>query len=145
MTATAARLYTPDMLALAVSLADFPLTDQHPLRAEDRSRTCGSSITLGLDVDNEGCVSSFGVQVSACAIGQASAAILAKSAKGATGYDIEAIKAGLNAWLAGQGDIPDWPGLELLEPARASTARHGAIMLPWNAASAALCKARDGR
>ena len=42
------------------------------------------------------------------------------------------------AWLAGGGTMPDWPGLDRLSAAREFPARHGAIMLPWNAALDAL-------
>ncbi|MFC3214525.1 hypothetical protein [Novosphingobium panipatense] len=37
-------------------------------------------------------------------------------------------------WLAGDGDLPQWPGLEIIGPARAYAARHGAVLLPWDAA-----------
>ena len=46
--------------------------------------------------------------------------------------------AGLEAWLAGEAHPPDWPGLAPIEPARAYPARHGAMLLPWKAALAAL-------
>ena len=44
----------------------------------------------------------------------------------------------LEAWLAGDGPVPGWPDLALVEPARAHPARHGAMLLPWKAALAAL-------
>lgn len=52
--------------------------------------------------------------------------------------DIYAARAALADWLAGEGDTPPWPGIELLAPARAYPARHGAILLAWDAALAAL-------
>jgi len=36
---------------------------------------------------------------------------------------------------------PDWPDLALVAPARAYPARHGAMLLPWKAAAAALSSA----
>jgi hypothetical protein len=37
-------------------------------------------------------------------------------------------------WLGGEGPMPDWPGLSRIAAARDYPARHGAVMLPWNAA-----------
>ncbi len=44
----------------------------------------------------------------------------------------------LAAWLTNDGAMPDWPGIALLEPARGYPARHGAILLAWDAALDAL-------
>ncbi|MGB3320231.1 MAG: iron-sulfur cluster assembly scaffold protein, partial [Sphingopyxis granuli] len=44
-------------------------------------------------------------------------------------------------WFAGEGAAPDWPGFDLLAPARDYPARHGAILLPFDAAVAALAGA----
>ena len=38
------------------------------------------------------------------------------------------------AWLAGDRQRPDWPGLEAIDAARDYPGRHGAIMLAWQAA-----------
>jgi NifU-like protein involved in Fe-S cluster formation len=132
------RLYSPAVLALATGLAAFPLDDRLPLRAEARSRTCGSEVVLGLDVTPSGKVARVGVQVRACAIGQASAALLAQAAPGRPAEDIAETLAALEAWLNGAGDLPEWPDLVLLAPARDHPARHGALLLPWKAASKAL-------
>ena len=43
------------------------------------------------------------------------------------------------AWFRGSDSAPpDWPGFELLAPARDYPARHGAILLPFDAAIQAL-------
>jgi NifU-like protein involved in Fe-S cluster formation len=132
------RLYSPAVLALATGLAAFPLDDGLPLRAEARSRTCGSEVVLGLDVTPSGKIARVGMQVRACAIGQASAALLAQAAPGRPAEDVTLTLAALEAWLDGAGDLPEWPDLVLLAPARDHPARHGALLLPWKAASKAL-------
>lgn len=133
-----AKLYSPDMLGLATELAQFPLDETLPLRAEVRSRSCGSVITLGLAHDDSGRVARIGMQVSACAIGQASAALLARSIAGAEPQVFTATAEALGLWLTGEGALPDWPGLDLLGPARAHPGRHEALLLPWKAACIAL-------
>lgn len=80
----AAKLYSPEVLALATGLADYPLDPSLPLTGEARSRTCGSAIRLGLALDDAGRIARIGMQVSACAIGQASAMLLAQAAAGRT-------------------------------------------------------------
>lgn len=142
---TSARLYSPALLGLATGLARYPLTDDLPLVAEARSRSCGSVIALGLAIDPEGRIARIGMKVSACAIGQGSAALLAEGAVGRDPDDVLAAGEALSAWLEGRGDLPDWPGIEAVAPARDHPGRHGALLLPWNAAAQALSQAQIAR
>ena len=134
----AAKLYSPALLGLATELAEFPLQDALPLRAEARSRSCGSVIAIGLALAENERIGQIGMTVSACAIGQASAALLARSAVGAEPARIKATTATLTTWLAGESGLPDWPGLDVLAPALPHPGRHGALLLPWKAACEAL-------
>lgn len=127
-------LYTPDVLSLAVELSRFPWRDDLPLKGEARSRSCGSTIALGLDVDGEGRVTGVGVRSHACAVGQAAASIFAQAVVGMSGPAVHEAGRALADWLGGQGDLPDWPGLSRIAAARDYPGRHGAVMLPWNAA-----------
>ena len=52
--------------------------------------------------------------------------------------EVSADRASLAGWLHAAGPIPDWPGIGLLDAAREYPARHGAILLAWDAALAAL-------
>jgi NifU-like protein involved in Fe-S cluster formation len=141
----ATKLYSPELLGLATGLANFPLSDDLPLTAEARSRSCGSVIALGLALNEAGQIARIGMQVSACAIGQASAALLAQSAAGRASAIINAAGEALERWLAGEGALPDWPGIAALAPARDHPGRHGALLLPWTAARMALSQARGSR
>lgn len=136
--APARTLYTSEILGAATALADFAWDDSLPLRGEARSRQCGSTLVLGLALDAEGRISWLGLRPHACAIGQAAAYAFASAAKGRSREEIAAAHAGLADWLAGTGEMPDWPGIVLVEPALGYPARHGAIMLAWDAALAAL-------
>ncbi len=132
-------LYTPQILELATELANFPLERGFTHRAVARSRTCGSVIEVGIDCDKAGLINHIGMQVSACAIGQASAAIMARSLIGRTQAEVVETRARIAAWLAGEGPLPDWPQLDLIAPALPHKGRHGALVLAWTAASEALC------
>ena len=136
--ASAAVLYTPEVLSLATALADWPLSDDLPLRGEARSRSCGSSLIIGLAVDREGRIERLGLSARACAIGQAAAAIFSGSARGETASTLAESEAAIAAWLAGEGAMPAWPGLSAIAAAAAYPGRHGAILLPWKAARTAL-------
>ncbi len=145
MTAPATKLYSPALLGLATALSAFPLTDDLPMIAEARSRSCGSVIALGLALDDSGRIVRIGMQVSACAIGQASAALLAQAVSGRTPAQLRHAAEGLTAWLTGEADLPDWPGIDALAPARDHPGRHGALLLPWTAACEALSLAAPPR
>jgi NifU-like protein involved in Fe-S cluster formation len=130
----AAKLYTPEVLALATSLANFPWDETLPLQGSARSKSCGSTITLGLACDPAGNINRIGIRAQACAIGQASAAVFAAAARGQGGEQIAAAHAALKKWLNGEGPVPDWPGMDALAQARSYPGRHGAIGLAWVAA-----------
>ena len=93
---------------------------------------------MDLALSDAGRIGRLGMAVRACAVGQASAAIFAREAEGRGTDDIAQSLAQLEAWLIHEGEVPDWPGLAPIEPARAYPARHGAMLLPWKAALAAL-------
>ena len=134
----AERLYTPELLALTLKLTDFPFDESLPQAGSARSKSCGSTLSLGIGLDEHGTVARLGLRVHACAVGQASAALFAEAARGRPIAEIEQAARAMRQWIADEGPIPDWPGIAILEPARAYPARHGALMLPWDAALAAL-------
>ena len=141
----AARLYTPELLALAVELAQWPPLERASLHGEARSPTCGSTLAMDLALDQAGRIEQLGMRVRACAVGQAAAAIFARHAPGRDLETIDRNLERLEAWLAGGRPAPDWPGLAIIEPARAYRARHGAMLLPWRAALAALSSTAAAR
>lgn len=132
-----ATLYSPQVLALATSLARYPLTEDLQLRGSARSPTCGSTIEMGLSLSSSGAIARIGLRSHACAIGQAAAAIFAEAAAGHDAAALRAAEAEIASWLGG-GDLPGWPNFSAIAAARDYPARHGAILLPWKAALAAL-------
>ncbi len=138
---SAEKLYTPQLLALTIELANWPAMESLPFHGDARAPTCGSSLAMDLSLDQAGRIDSLGLRVRACAVGQASAAIFARHAAGMELAQLTALHDQLEGWLEGQATMPDWPDLEMLEQAREYPARHGAIMLPWKAAISALSSA----
>lgn len=140
-----AKLYNPEVLALAASLAAWPYDPAMASSGSARSASCGSVLALSLDADEAGRIARIGLRAQACAVGQASAAIFAKGALGASRDDIALAADAIAAWLAGKEELPDWPGLGAIAAAAAFPGRHGAIMLPWRAALDALPTAAGPR
>ncbi|MBE5072838.1 iron-sulfur cluster assembly scaffold protein [Erythrobacteraceae bacterium E2-1 Yellow Sea] len=135
------KLYTPQLLALATQLAVFPLDREFQLTASLRSRSCGSTLSLGLDLDQDGRICAIGMKVSACAVGQASATVMAQSMMGQSVSCIMAATDEIDTWLAGKGNLPELSGFAVLEAAQPYHGRHEALLLPWKAACDALSNA----
>lgn len=136
-----APLYTRDILRLAASIPHHErLTAPHGT-AEKRSPVCGSRVTVDVRVE-DGKVVALGQEVRACALGQASAALMGESAIGRTPAELARARDALVAYLTGARDDPgDWPGLDQFDRARGYAARHAAIRLPFEAIAEAAAKA----
>src|SRR6187200_587760 len=133
-----APLYTIEILRLAASLPDPQALERVDGNARERSPTCGSSVATEVQLA-EGRVEALSQRVSACAFGQASAALVAHSAPGRSSAEIDSALINLSDWLEGSSDDPgDWPGIATLTPARSRKSRHGAILLPFRALLAAI-------
>ncbi|HTG37306.1 iron-sulfur cluster assembly scaffold protein [Sphingomonas sp.] len=140
MTAT---LYNQEILRLAASVPfDARLPDPHG-SAERRSPICGSRVTVDVNLDDAGRIAEIGMRVRACALGQASSALMAKGAVGKSPEELNAVSDALTAWLAGGETPPDWPELDLFAPALPHSARHPSIRLAFEAAAEAAEAARQ--
>ena len=137
-----APLYNQEILRLAASIPYQERLAQPMGSSERRSPICGSRVTVDLNVDAGGRVTELGLLVRACALGQASSALMAGHAIGRSIEELAAARDALTAWLAGEGAMPDWPGVEVLTPALPHSARHPSIRLAFEAAAEAAADAR---
>ena len=132
-------LYTTEILRLAASLQDPHELDREDGCAEVRSPTCGSRVSLLVQLDEDRRVERMSMTVHACAFGQASAALVEKHACGRRHDEIAEVLVALSRWLAHSHERqPGWPGIKALGPARSYKGRHGAILLPFRALLAAM-------
>ncbi len=132
-----APLYNAEILRLAATIPHHERLLEPMATAEKRSPICGSRVTIDVSVDDEGRVSKVGLLVRACALGQASSSLLASNILGRTPAELAAVRDALTAWLAREGDAPDWPGMDIFTPALDYTARHPSIRLAFEAAAEA--------
>lgn len=138
-----APLYTIDILRLAASVADFPPLAAPDAREERRSTVCGSRIAVDLTFGDDGRVSAVGLAVHACALGQASAAVLADAIIGSDAAQLAKARDALTSFLAGAAETAgDWPGIDALASARDYPARHPSIRLAFETAAAAASRAK---
>ena len=130
-------LYNKDILRLAASIPHHARLAEAQASVEKRSPTCGSRVTTDVRME-EGKLVELGLDVKACALGQASASLMAARAIGMTVAELEEARDRLTAYLAGDGDDLDfWPGLTVLAPARDYPARHASIRLSFEAVAEA--------
>lgn len=138
-----APLYDTALLRLAATIPHLGRLPDPQGTAEKRSPVCGSRVTADVRLER-GRVKVLGLDVSACALGQASANIMASHAIGRTPEELAEARDALAAWLAGERDDPGaWPGLDQLARARPHAGRHGAIRLPFEAIADAAAKAQS--
>jgi NifU-like protein involved in Fe-S cluster formation len=131
-------LYNRDILRLAASLVAGDRLESPDGNAESRSPICGSRIQADVVLAADGTVAAIALRANACALGQASAAILRANAVGADLDSIAELRDGIAEGLAGKSDMPgSWPELALLAPAKNYPSRHAAILLPYDALLAA--------
>ncbi len=136
------KLYSGRILALAADIPHAERLAEPQVTSKKRSPLCGSTVTVDLVLEN-GRIKDFGQDVKACALGQASAAILGQQAIGRTREEIERARDQLKAMLKSEGPIPDAPfeGYEVLLPARDYKNRHASILLALEATLAAFDEA----
>jgi NifU-like protein involved in Fe-S cluster formation len=138
-------LYNREILRLAAAIPHLGRLPQPQGSAERRSALCGSTVVVDVALDGEGRVAALGQDVKACALGQAAAALMGAHALGRTAEDIAGARDALRDYLAGTaGTAGAWPGLDIFADARAFPARHGSILLPFEAAAEAAARARNG-
>lgn len=133
-------VYSTDLLQLAAAMPHAERLPDPQASAAKVSRICGSELTLDLMFDADGRIADLGMDVSACALGQASASVFAKNALGASREEIEAARDALKAMLQAGGPAPQGRFAELivLQPAASYRQRHGSILLVFDAACEAM-------
>ena len=134
-------LYSNRILALAANMPRAGRLAAPQASAEKVAKLCGSRIIVDL-VLTDGLVSDFAQEVQACALGQASAAILGANIIGATVEEIGQARDALRAMLKEAGPKPEgrFADLGVLLPVKDYPARHASTLLAFEAALEAAVK-----
>lgn len=130
-------LYNSDILTLSSTLenASLPSPDG---TARKVSKLCGSWLEIDLNIGDD-VVFECAMRVQACALGQASAAILKQSIIGVSLAELIAARESLHAMLKLGGEPPSgrFAKLAVLSGVAKYPARHTSTMLAFDAAVAA--------
>lgn len=131
-------LYNKEILRLTLAIPKQEQRLENPTRTlHRRSRICGSTLDLDVMMDDAGTITDFGWTVKACALGQASAAIIGQQMIGMTEDRLMTLKGHMDDMLR-DGQTVDWDtvmdgdfsAMKHLEAARDHSGRFGAIYLP---------------
>lgn len=141
----ASTLYNRDILRLAASLVPDDRLENPDGVAEARAPLCGSRIQAEVSFTGDHRISALALRASACALGQASAAILRANAVGTDIATIVQVRSQIADMLNAGAQLPQiWNDLMLLAPAKDYASRHAAILLPYDALLAAAEKNEAG-
>lgn len=141
--AMTSALYNRDILRLAASIPHLGRLERPQATVEKKSSVCGSRVEVDVVLDESGRVAALGQEVKACALGQASAALMGAHALGRDRTELAQARDALAGFLSGErADPGDWPGLEIFREARSYKARHPSIMLAFEAVADAAAAAQ---
>ncbi|CAN5552083.1 iron-sulfur cluster assembly scaffold protein [soil metagenome] len=132
-------LYSARILGLVANMPRAGRLAAPDASSEKTAKLCGSRIIVDVTVEN-GRVTDFAQDVTACALGQASAAILGAQVVGADLSEIELARDALRAMLKANGLPPAgrFSELAVLEPVKDYPARHASTLLAFEAAAEAV-------
>lgn len=138
-----AALYNAEILRLATEIPHQTRLSSPHGSIEMRSPVCGSRVTVDVVIGTDGRIAALGQEVRACALGQASASLMARNAIGKTPVALADARDALSEFLAGgRTDPGGWPGLDIFKPAIPHKARHASIKLAFEAVAAAAAQAQ---
>lgn len=135
-------LYNTDILSLAATLENARLATPDG-SSRKVSKLCGSWVEIDVNVTDGG-VTDCALRVQACALGQASAAILKAHIIGATLTELVTARDVLREMLKNNGPSPEgrFAQLAVLEGVRDYPARHTSTLLAFEAAVDAVTSAQ---
>ncbi len=128
------EIYNKRILGLAADIPHVGRLERPDASATAHSRLCGSQVTVDLTMDGD-VVTGFAHDVKACALGQASSSIMARTIIGSTAGEIRKAAQQMRAMLKENGPPPTgkWQDMELLQPVRDYKARHASTLLTFDA------------
>ncbi|MGB3024573.1 iron-sulfur cluster assembly scaffold protein [Paradevosia shaoguanensis] len=134
-------LYSEKILQIAGNPPKAPRLADPDASARKVSRVCGSSIEVDVTV-SDGIITGYGHDLSACALGQTSAAIVAREIVGTSVDEFRTVRDLMFRMLKEEGAPPSgkWDDLRFLEPVREYRPRHTSTMLVFDAVVEALDK-----
>ncbi|ODN69794.1 iron-sulfur cluster assembly scaffold protein [Methylobrevis pamukkalensis] len=127
-------IYNARILDFAGNIERLGRLPQPDASAKAHSKLCGSTVIVDLAMDGDR-VSDFSHDVKACALGQASSSIMARTVIGSTAAELRDLRERMRAMLKEGGPPPEgrFADFRYLEPVRDYKARHASTLLTFDA------------
>jgi len=137
-------VYNAKILEFAGNIPRIGRLEQPHGSFKAHSKLCGSTVIVDVNVEN-GHLSDYAHDVKACALGQASASVLANQVIGCSLPELEQVRQEMTEMLKNDGPSPTgkFEDLKYLEPVKAHKARHASTLLAFDAVVAAMREALD--
>lgn len=127
------QVYNAKILEFAGNISHIGEIENADATVTVHSKLCGSKITIWLSM-TDGKVSDFSHDVKACALGQATSAIMAQNVIGSTADELRQLRDDMSKMLR-EGGLPPvgrFEDLKYLEPVKDYRARHASTMLTFD-------------
>jgi NifU-like protein involved in Fe-S cluster formation len=140
------EVYNSRILELAANIPCIGRLAAPSATASAHSKLCGSTVTVDIAMEGD-VVTDFAHVVKACALGQASSAIMARHVIGASAEEIRCARDEMRRMLKENGPPPTgrFQEARVLEPVRDYKARHASTMLTFEAVLEAVEKVAAAR
>ena len=127
-------VYNAKILGFAGNIGRIGRLDAPDATATAHSKLCGSTVVVDIRMEGD-TITDFAHEVKACALGQASSAIMAANIIGASADELRAVRETMRKMLKENGAPPEgrFADLKYLEPVRDYKARHASTMLTFDA------------
>lgn len=127
-------IYNQKILEFAGNITRAGVIADADATSEKHSKLCGSKVRVHLKLDGS-VVTDFSHEVRACALGQASSAVMALHVVGATAGELRQARLDMLAMLkdGGEGPVGRFEDMRYLKPVKDYKARHASTMLTFDA------------
>jgi NifU-like protein involved in Fe-S cluster formation len=133
------EIYNSKLLELAAHIPHSQRLSDPESTITAHSKLCGSTVTIDFTMQGDK-VTGYGQTVKACLLGQAASAIIGAHIIGASAAELRETAAAMRRMLKENGPPPAgrFAELAILEPVRHYKARHGSVMLVFDAIERAM-------
>ena len=123
-------LYSSKIIEFAANLPIIAPLEKPMAKARKVSRVCGSAMQVEINMNN-GKVSEYSHEISACALGQSAASIVAKHIIGSTSAELYQLRDIMKLMIKDNGEPPmgKFSDLKYLRPVHDYPARHTSTLL----------------
>jgi len=140
------EIYNSKLLELAAHIPHSERLREPDASVTAHSKLCGSTVTIDVTM-RDNVVTDYGQTVKACLLGQAACSVVGSHVIGASADEVRAVAGAMRRMLKENGPPPAgrFAELAILEPVRHYKARHGSVLLVFDALEKAIGEIEEKR